>query len=195
MNVHIDLHRARLARGLSIEDLLSRTALSRAVIEKIDEGRFAELPPGLYARSYVKIFAAEVGVEPEEALANLELVLPGAPNPLPAMREVKVESEGTLHLQLARISAATFDALLLIVAVIAPVLVLAAWSSGVEVRILLAGAGGAIGAFCALPVALYFVVFDGLGSGTPGHWLFGASEQSARTPLKLPDILRRAVTH
>ena len=108
MDVHIDLHRARLARGLSIEDLLSRTALSHGVIKKIDEGRFAELPPGLYARSYVKLFAAEVGVEPGEALANLEAFLPGAPKPLPAMREIKVESDGTLHLQLARISAATF---------------------------------------------------------------------------------------
>ena len=194
--MNVDLHRARLASGLSLEELLSRTALSRGVVQKIDEGRFAELPPGLYARSYVKTFAAEVGVEPDEALANLEPFLPAAPNPLPAMREIKVESEGTLHLQLARISAATFDAILLIVAVIAPVLCLSAWSSGVEVRILLADAGGAIGAFCALPVALYFVVFDGLGSGTPGHWIFGPSEQSApSTPLKLPEILRRAVTH
>lgn len=194
MDVHTNLHRARLARGLSIEDLLSRTALSRGVIEKIDQGRFADLPPGLYARSYVKAFAAEVGVEPDDALASLEPLLPGPPNPLPALREVKVEPEGTLHLQLARISAATFDAILLIVAVIAPVLVLAAWSGGVDVKILLADAGGAIGAFCALPVTLYFVVFDGLGSGTPGHWLFGSSDQSTRTALKLPDILRRAVT-
>src|SRR5688500_8519841 len=156
--MNVDLHRARVASGLSIEDLLSRTALSRGVIQKIDEGRFAELPPGLYARSYVKTFAAEVGVEPDEALANLEPLLPGAPKPLPAMREIKVESEGTLHLPLARISAATFDAILLIVAVIAPVLLLAAWSSGVDVRTLLADAGGPIGAFCALPVSLYFVV-------------------------------------
>ena len=193
--MNVDLHRARLASGLSLEDLLSRTALSYSVLKKIDEGRFSELPPGLYARSYVKTFAVEVGVEPDVALANLEPILPAAPNPLPAMREIKVEPEGTLHLQIARISAATFDAILLIVAVIAPVILLAAWSTGVEVRILLADAGGAIGAFCALPVALYFVVFDGLGSGTPGHWLFGAAEQSARTTLKLPDILRRAVTH
>lgn len=195
MDVQIDLHRARLASGLSLEDLLGRTALSVGVLRKIDEGRFDELPPGLYARSYVRTFAVEVGVEPEVALQNLEPVLPAAPDPLPALREVCIEAEGTLHLQLARISAATFDAVLLIVAVVAPVLYLASWSSGVGLAVLLADAGGALGAFCALPLALYFVVFDGIGGATPGHRVFGLSEHSARSPLNLPDILKRAVSH
>lgn len=195
MDVHIDLHRARLARGLSLEDLLGRTALSVGVLRKIDEGRFDELPPGLYARSYVRTFAVEVGVEPEVALQNLEPVLPAAPDPLPALRQVRVEPEGTLHLQLARISATAFDAVLLIVAVVIPVIYLASWSSGVDMASLLADAGGALGAFCALPLALYFVVFDGIGGATPGHRIFGLSEHSASSPLKLPEILRRAVSH
>ena len=195
MDVQVDLHGARLASGLSLEDMLGRTALSIGVLKKIDEGRYAELPPGLYARSYVKKFAVEVGVEPELALANLAPVLPAAPDPLPVMREVRSEPEGTLHVQLARISAATFDALLLIVAVVIPVLALASWGSGLTVRVLLADAGGALGAFCALPLALYFVVFDGIGGATPGHRVFGLSGQETRTPLTLPDILKRAVSH
>lgn len=195
MNVQTDLHHARLARGLSLDDLLVRTALSHGVLRKIDEGRFAELPPGLYARAYVRTFAAEVGVEPEAAIANLQLLLPEAPDPFPVLREIRDDSAGTLHLQLARISAAVFDAMLLIVAVVAPVLLLASWSIGVAVSVLLADAGGALGAFCALPLALYFVVFDGIGGATPGHRLFGLSDHSTRTPLKLPDILKRAVSH
>ena len=195
MNVQTDLHDARLARGLSLDDLLSRTALSHGVLRKIDEGRFAELPPGLYARSYVRTFAAEVGVEPEVALANLQLLLPEAPDPLPVLREIRDDSNATLHLQLARISAAAFDAVLLIVAVVAPVLLLASWSSGVGVSALLADAGGPLGAFCALPLALYFVVFDGIGGATPGHTLFGLPDHTTHTPLKLPDILKRAVSH
>lgn len=195
MDVQVDLHRARLASGLSLQDILGRTALSLGVLKKIDEGRYSELPPGLYARSYVKMFAVEVGVEPELALANLEPVLPAAPDPIPVMREIRTEPEGTLHLQLARISASTFDAVLLIVAVVIPVLLLASWGSGVELPVLLAGAGGALGAFCALPLALYFVVFDGIGGATPGRRVFGLSGQNTRTPLKLPDILKRAVSH
>jgi len=195
MNGQTDLHHARLARGLSLDDLLSRTALSHGVLRKIDEGRFAELPPGLYARAYVRTFAAEVGVEPEVAITNLQQLLPEAPDPFPVLREIKDAAEGTLHLQLARISAAAFDAVLLIVAVVAPILLLAAWSSGVDVAVLLADAGGALGAFCALPLTLYFVVFDGIGGATPGHRLFGLSDHTTRTPLTLPDILKRAVSH
>jgi hypothetical protein len=195
MDVQVDLHRARVASGLSLEDMLGRTALSIGVLKKIDEGRYAELPPGLYARSYVKKFALEVGVEPDLALANLGPILPAAPDPLPLMREVRTEPEGTLHLQLARISAATFDALLLIVAVVIPVLTLASWGSGVAVRVLLADAGGALAAFCALPLGLYFVVFGGIGGATPGHRVFGLSGQETRTRLTLPDILKRAVSH
>ena len=195
MDAQVDLHGARIASGLSLEDILGRTALSIAVLKKIDEGRYSELPPGLYARSYIKTFAVEVGVEPELALANLGPVLPAAPDPIPVMREVRTEPEGTLHVQLARISAATFDAVLLLVAVVIPVLLLASWGSGVELPVLLADAGGALGAFCALPLALYFVVFDGIGGATPGHRVFGVSGQNTRTPLKLPDILKRAVSH
>lgn len=195
MDVQVDLHRARLASGLSLEDLLGRTALSIGVLKKIDEGRFSDLPPGLYARSYVKTFAVEVGVEPELALANLEPVLPSAPNPIPVMSKVRAEPEGTLHLQLARISAATFDALLLIVAVVIPVILLASWGSGIEVAVLLADAGGALAAICVLPVALYFIVFDGIGGATPGHRVFGLPGESSRTRLTLPDILKRAVSH
>ena len=194
------LHRARVARGLSLEDLAYRTALSRGVVTKIDEGRLAELPPGLYARSYIRSFAAEVGVEPEVALATLEPILPPAPDPLPVLREVRSTPPATLNLQLARISAAALDALLLLATVVMPVLLLASWSSGVPVPVLLARAGGALAAFCVVPLALYFVVFDGIGGATPGCRVFGVCEPGTAipgtpTPLKLPEILKRVVSH
>ena len=195
MDARTDLHRARLARGLTLEDLVSRTALSPGVLRKIDEGRFAELPAGLYARAYIRSFALEVGAEPDAALETLGPLLPAAPDPFPVLREVRSGPESTLHLQLARVSAATLDALLLILAVVAPVIWLASWTSGAEIRVLLADAGGALGAFCALPLALYFLVFDGIGGGTPGCRAFGLCENAAPTRLRLPDILKRAVSH
>ena len=63
--------------------------MSPAIVRKIDEGRFGELPPGLYARSYVRSFASAVGLDPAEALKEVEHLLPGAPDPLPVMRELK----------------------------------------------------------------------------------------------------------
>lgn len=83
------LHQARLSRNLGLGELSARTSLSPAVLRKIDEGRFEDLPAGLYARSYVKSFAAEVGLDPVAALKAVEHLLPGAPDPLPVLRELK----------------------------------------------------------------------------------------------------------
>lgn len=195
MDVRTHLHQARLGRQLSLADLAARTHLSVAILKNIDEGRFDQLPPGLYARAYVRAFASEVGLDPALTLAELDGQLPPAPDPFPVLRDVRTAPESTLHLQLARCSAAACDALLLLGAVVMPVLLLASWSSGVDVGILLANAGGALGAFCALPLALYFLLFDGIAGATPGCRAFGLLEPSARMPLKLPEILRRAVSH
>ncbi|MBA3296720.1 MAG: helix-turn-helix domain-containing protein, partial [Acidobacteria bacterium] len=64
MNILTHLHQARLNCQLELSELAARTAISPSVLAKIDEGRFAELPAGIYARSYVRSFAAEVGVDP-----------------------------------------------------------------------------------------------------------------------------------
>ena len=83
------LHEARVSRKLDLGELSARTSLSPAVLQKIDEGRFGDLPAGLYARSYVKSFAAEVGLDPVAALKEVEHLLPDAPDPLSVLRELK----------------------------------------------------------------------------------------------------------
>jgi hypothetical protein len=88
-NVETCLHQARLDSNLDLEALCARTALSPGVLRKLDEGRFEELPGGLYARSYIKSFAAEVGLDPDEALRNVEHLLPETPDPLSVLRELK----------------------------------------------------------------------------------------------------------
>ena len=196
MDARTHLHQARLARRLTLAELSSRTALSSAVLQKIDAGRFEELPAGVYARSYVRTFALEVGLDPGSTLNTLEALLPVAHDPFPALQETPAAPPlGARHQQFARCSAAALDALLLLAAVVMPVLWLASWSMGVDVPTLLANAGGALGAFCALPLLLYFLLFDGIGGGTPGCRISGLIEPSTAVPLKLPDIVRRAVLH
>ena len=89
MDRHLTLREARITRNISIQELSARTSMSPATVRKIDEGRYDELPPGLYARSYVKAFAREVGLDPVQALQHIEHLLPGAPDPLPVLRELK----------------------------------------------------------------------------------------------------------
>jgi hypothetical protein len=75
------LYHARINRQLTLEQIGLRTALSPTVLRHIDEGRFELLPSGVYARSYVRAFATAVGLNPEEALAQVEPYLPGYPTP------------------------------------------------------------------------------------------------------------------
>ena len=79
------LYHARVNSHLTLEQIGVRTALSPTVLRDLDEGRFERLPSGLYARSYVRAFAVAVGLDPENALAELEHLLPGAPDPVPVL--------------------------------------------------------------------------------------------------------------
>jgi hypothetical protein len=196
MDACIQLHEARLAKRLTLAQLGARTALSSAVLEKIDAGKFHELPGGVYARSYVRTFAIEVGLDPGGVLNELGPLLPVARDPFPLLEEVRSTPQAAgRHPQLARCRAAALDALVLLAGVVIPIVLLASWSTGVDVGTLFAGSGGALGLFCALPLVFYFVLFDGVGGGTPGCRMFGLAEASGPAPLTLPDILRRAVTH
>lgn len=81
------LYHARVNSQLTLEQIALRTALSPTVLRHIDEGRFEMLPSGVYARSYIRAFAAAVGLKPDEALAQVEPYLPGLPDAIAAMHE------------------------------------------------------------------------------------------------------------
>lgn len=195
MRIETRLHRARIERGIDLTDLAARTRLSPHIVKKIDEGRFAELPPGVYARAYVRAFADAVGLEPVAMLQELEDVLPRADDPLDGLRQTVRQTRWTPRqtTRIARAAAAVFDAAVL-VAVNAGCVHLIAATCGVAVPSLLQQAGAAISMFCAIPVVLYFVVFGGVGGRTPGAWLCGLGPSAAPSPLRLGTILTRTVT-
>jgi len=288
------LYHARVNAQLTLEQIGLRTALSPTVLKNLDEGRFELLPSGVYARSYVRTFAAAVGLNPEATLAELEHLLPGAPDPLPLLNArdrttadrlkellaerlasvsgfallcrnvlaAQVSSFGshrrvastqileqlrtfnsrdlmsrllafadslhdvsvrlrsasrslTDHLRrsvtgirglsgITRCGAAAIDALLLLI-VDTFLVLLISWSSGIRVELLLRESGWALGAFCAIPVALYFLLFGGIAGSTLGGYVCTLIAPFAREdadgtgrpghPLTLPDILRRTVGH
>ena len=83
------LYHARINSHLTLTQLGVRTAISPSVLRNIDEGKFELLPSGLYARSYIRTFASAVGLDPEATLADVEQLLPGAPDPLDALNAAK----------------------------------------------------------------------------------------------------------
>lgn len=64
------LRQAREEKGLSYRQLAEATKLSARVIEQLESGRIAELPEGIYRRSIVRAVAREVGLNPDQLLAE-----------------------------------------------------------------------------------------------------------------------------
>ena len=213
-----NLHRARVAKSMDLSRVSALTALSPHIVRKIDDGRFEELPGGLYARSYVRAFADAVGVKPEEALRDVEPLLPGAPDPLPTLREKSGPSPGEwLVAEFRRLAtrvptrrpaaesdavvghyrpalqrgiASVLDALVL-VGVGVTTATLTAWLCGVGVIVLLEEAGLALAAMLTVPVALYFFLFQGIGGRTPGATACGLPTRDEPRELRLEIIATR----
>ena len=79
---------ARVGRGLALEEVAGQAGLPLKFARYIDAGRLECLPPGVYARSFVRAFAGAVGLDPHEAIQNVEHDLPVEPDPFPVLREI-----------------------------------------------------------------------------------------------------------
>ncbi len=187
------LHRGRVEKGLSLSQIAESTRLSPLIVSKIDQGRFEELPAGVYARSYVRAFAAAVGVDPGRALDEVAGLLPPAPDPFPVIREIKeVKAGPSKDGALSRRLVSAIDAAALL-AINAAVVRLIALVAGVPVDVLLQHGSAAVAIVCAVPIALYFVLFGGIGGRTPGAMVCRLPGPPPRTPLVLRTILLRAL--
>jgi Helix-turn-helix domain len=109
-NHHNPLLRARLRRGFSLTDIRERTRLSPQVLRLLDEGRFAELPAGLYARGYVRAYASAVDLDPDQTLDELAPQLPLALDPIPKMLAIARtdDPDWVITIEDARASAAAW---------------------------------------------------------------------------------------
>lgn len=66
MHVGSELRRARFARGLSREQLSGITKISAERLDAIERNRVDELPPIVYLRGYLRAYAREVGLDPDD---------------------------------------------------------------------------------------------------------------------------------
>jgi cytoskeleton protein RodZ len=56
---------------MSLKELSLRTKIPVPRLQQIEQGNFAALPPGIYARGMVRAVAREVGCDPERLVASL----------------------------------------------------------------------------------------------------------------------------
>lgn len=59
---------AREARGISLGEISARTRIAEYYLGYIEEERFDQLPPIIYLRSYLRQYAAAIGLDPENTI-------------------------------------------------------------------------------------------------------------------------------
>lgn len=57
------LRRARLRRGIDLDEIALRTKVNSSYLASLEEERFSSLPPRVYVRGFVMAFAACVGLD------------------------------------------------------------------------------------------------------------------------------------
>lgn len=86
MAVHARLREAREAKGISLEEVSRNTRIKLEYLRAIEDGDFSFLPRP-YVRMFVKAYAEEVGLDPEEVLAEFDRSFPAEPEPAEAPSE------------------------------------------------------------------------------------------------------------
>lgn len=213
MEPHARLTQARLARGEEIASVSRRIGVAERLLLTIEDGRFGELPRGIYGRAAIRSYAAALGLDPAEILTACEALLPalddpirglgrlrGVPQPRLQMCEAEPESENQAEVRMGlgarpdwRLAvAAALDAWLiggLLVAVVGSAsLVAGAPLAG------LAGSALALGLVGVLLGSSYFVWLGGVSGATGGERWVGRRPSSGHARcLTLRGIAIRAV--
>ena len=62
------LRHAREERGVSLRQIAAKTKITLAALEALERNDVSKLPGGIFSRSFVRTYAAEVGLDPDETV-------------------------------------------------------------------------------------------------------------------------------
>lgn len=82
------LKEARLAKGLSLNDVQELTKIRKRYLEAIEAGDYKVLPGSFYVRAFIKTYAETVGIDPDELLAEHSDHVPATAQPEQTMEPV-----------------------------------------------------------------------------------------------------------
>ncbi len=71
------LRQARESRSLSLRELSVTTKISMTVLQALEANDTAQVPGGIFGRSFVRTYAEEVGLDPDTAVKAFLETLPG----------------------------------------------------------------------------------------------------------------------
>ena len=190
--VHERLRQARLSTGKSLQVLSQRIGVREGLLRTIEEGCFARLPPGIYARAAIRSYAAAVGLDATEILAACAGELPEVEEPIgglgrlrggrvspasPSKARPASESIPAHPFSWRPFGAAAIDAGVVAV-LLACLVVCARVATAVPLATLGASASAAFAMMGVLFGASYFVWIGGLTGATAGERVAGLSPRS-----------------
>ena len=207
--------RLRLARTAHDKDL---AAFSRLIgirvdhVRAIEDGRFSDLPAGIYGRAAVKAYAAACGLDAAAVLSDAEAWLVSMDDPIIGLARLKglrvptppppVEAAPPVALPPADVDAALatwrpLAASLIDAGIISALLGIVVLSAVAALFVPVSTLRGSSPAFALMGMLLaagYFVWFGGVGGATVGERVMRINRpQPRRDHLTLPAIATRAL--
>src|SRR5947207_9339003 len=70
------LRAARERRGVTLRQIANATKISMGVLEALERNDISRLPGGIFSRAFVRSYALEVGLEPEETIQDFVTQFP-----------------------------------------------------------------------------------------------------------------------
>jgi cytoskeletal protein RodZ len=64
------LRAARERRGVSLRQIAAQTKISVSVLEALERNDISRLPGGIFSRAFVRSYAVEIGLDPEEVIRD-----------------------------------------------------------------------------------------------------------------------------
>lgn len=75
------LRQAREQRGVSLHDIATRTRIAAIALEALEKNDISRLPGGIFTRAFVRAYAQEVGLDPEDTVRRFLARFPDESSP------------------------------------------------------------------------------------------------------------------
>jgi cytoskeletal protein RodZ len=70
MDIGSKLQKARLDKGITLREISASTKISHHVLEALERNDLARLPGGIFTRGYLRAYAKELGLDPEQVVTE-----------------------------------------------------------------------------------------------------------------------------
>ena len=72
------IRQARELRGISLRSIAETTKISVSVLEALERNDISRLPGGIFSRGFVRSYAVEIGVDPQQTVRDFMAQFPHA---------------------------------------------------------------------------------------------------------------------